>query len=197
MGREMTTYKETLETLNPETGELVAQSKYKSVKLTKEREDDYIKVYKYTNTVFAYKDIPLTLVPAVLEISKYMSYAETGQRVAFNKLMREEICETLGISINRLNQIVKELRSADVLRSTGARGVYAVNPFIVGAGHATKINELRAKFDFDAEEMRVEKSETNLITGKVVLEAVTEMKKNKQKQIPGQMSIIDADCNME
>ena len=191
MGKDITTFKETKEQFDPQTGELYSDTKFKSVLKAKEKEDDYIKVYKYTTTVFAFKGISLNLVPAVLEISKYMSYADTGQLVCMNKLMREQICETLGIKIKRLDQIVSKLREADILRPTKARGVYAVNPFVVGAGPVTKIHELRAQFDFEADLMRVEKKETNFITGRVVQEAIVESKKPKIKenQIDGQLCL--------
>jgi len=201
MGKEITTFKETQERFDPQSGELYSDTKYKSLLQSKEKEDDYIKVYKYTTTVFAFKGISLTLVPAVLEISKYMSYADAGQLVCFNKLMREQICNTLGVSIDRLNQLVRELRKADILRSTKARGVYAVNPFVVGAGPVTKIHELRAHFDFEADLMRTEKKETNFITGKVIQEAIRESAKLKlqdkqdkrEKQIPGQLELKEVD----
>ena len=190
MAKEIHTLKETIDSFDPQTGEILPpQVKYKSYMVGKDKEDDYIKVYKYTTTVFAFKGISLSLVPAILEISKYMSFAETGQLVCFNKVMREQIADTLGISIKRLDQIVKELKEADILRPAGARGLYAINPFIIGAGNATKIHELRAKFDYEADLMRVEKKETNFITGKVVNEAIIERKKKKPQQIPGQMSL--------
>lgn len=192
MSKEIRTLKETIDSFDPQTGEVFNQTKFKSYIVGKDKEDDYIKVYKYTTTVFAFKGISLALVPAILEISKYMSYAETGQLVCFNKVMREAIANTLGITIKRLDQIVKELKQADVLRPAGARGLYSVNPFIVGAGNATKIHELRAKFDYEADIMKVEKCETNFITGQVVNEAIIELKKRLDtKQLPGQMSIAD------
>ena len=192
MAKEIYTLKEKTDSFDPQTGEIYSQTKYKSYLVGKDKEDDYIKVYKYTTTVFAFKGISLALVPAVLEISKYMSYAETGQLVCFNKVMREQIASTLGITIKRLDQIVSELKQADILRPAGARGLYAVNPFIVGAGNATKIHELRAKFDYEADLMKVEKKETNFITGKVVNEAIIERKKQlPDKQVPGQMSFLE------
>ena len=193
MAREIHTLKETIDTFDPQTGEIIHSEKFKSYLVGKEKEDDYIKVYKYTTTVFAFKGISLSLVPAVLEIGKYMSYAETGQLVCFNKVMREQIASTLGISIKRLDQIVKDLKEADILRPAGARGLYAVNPFIVGAGNATKIHELRAKFDYEADLMKVEKRETNFITGKIINEAIIERKKKHSEQIPGQISFLERD----
>ena len=195
MAKEILVKQETYAVFEPQTGEIVNQ-KFKANRLSKTKEDDYIKVYKYMNTVFAFKNISLALVPAVIEISKYMSYAETGQLVCFNKIMRQQIADTLGISIKRLDQIVKELRNADILRPAGARGLYSVNPFIVGAGDATKIHELRAHFDFEVDQMSVEKEITNYITGKVINEAVIERKISK-KQVPGQMTLEDMGENHE
>lgn len=197
MPREITTFKETQERFDPQTGEIYSSSTAKSVLLAKEKEDDYVKVYKYMSTVFAFKGIPLSLVPAVIEISKYMTYADKGQLVSMHKMMREQICADLGITINRLNQIVRELRCADILRATNTRGVYAVNPFIVGAGPVHKIHELRAQFDFEANLMRIEKHATNFITGETVKEAIIESKKPRKDQVQGQLTIAGLDMQVE
>lgn len=153
-----------------------------------EKEPDYVKVFKYTNTVFAFKGIPLNLVPVIIEISKYMTYASDGQTVILNKAIKEEICGVLGIKENRLNKMIKQLADNDVLRRTSYRGMYAVNPFICSCGEAVKTKELQAKFDYDADLMTVNKIETNLITGKVVNKAIKEIKRHS-KQIEGQQSI--------
>ena len=183
-------YENTEESFDGGTGEITRASKFNARKLSSEKEADYVKVYKYTNTVFAFKGIPLTLVPVTIEISKYMSFAESGQIVVLNKIIKDEVCNTLGIKVDRLNKTIKQLADADVLRRTSCRGMYAVNPFICSCGEAVKIRELQAKFDFDADLMSVNKVETSFITGKTVKRAIQEVKRKQLKQIPGQMALL-------
>lgn len=152
------------------------------------KEGDYLKVYKYTNTLFAFKGIPLSYVPIIIEISRYMTYADEGQIVVLNKYIKDKIAETLNIKTDRINQSIKELKAFDVLRPTGARGVYAVNPFVVGCGDKVQIEQLRARFDFDANLMVQENVSHNLITGEVIR---TITKDKKLRQIPGQQSLFD------
>lgn len=164
------------------------QISHHSKKIKKEREEDYVKVFKYTNTLFAFKGIQLSLVPIVIEISKYMTFAEVGQTVQMNKYVKTQICEALGIGVDRLNKAIKQLADNDVLRRTTFRGIYAVNPFICACGEAIKIKELQARFDYEADLMHVSRIESNLITGKDVKRIIHE---NKLKQIPGQMRLED------
>lgn len=186
-------YEETHEEWDSNTGEIKQSTKFRARKVPNgEKDRDYIRVYKYLNTVFAFKEIPLSTVPALIEISKYMTYASKGQQVVFHKSMREDICRTLGIKIDRLNQIVKTLKAHDVLRPTSDRGVYAVNPFIVACGSTLEINELRAQFDYDADTLCTYVDQTNLITGRTVHKAIQEVKKKKlNSQIPGQLNLFE------
>lgn len=199
MPRNIAIYETIEETINGDTGEFNRNTKFTSRRIggDLEKEDEYIRVYKYLNVLFAYENIPLALVPAVIEISKYMTNADTGQLVTMHSLMREQICSTLGISISRLNKIVKQLRDADILRDTSTRGTYAVNPFIVSAGKSTDVKTLQAKFDFHAEQLVVYKESQNLITGKTVRQAIVENKKKlaSKGQVPGQLSLEDMEDN--
>lgn len=201
MSKNIAVYETIEESINGETGEFQRNTKFTSRRLDNsgEKEEEYIRVYKYLNVLFAYENIPLALVPAVIEISKYMTNADTGQLVTMHSIMREQICATLGISISRLNKIVKQLRNADILRDTTTRGTYAVNPFIVSAGKSTDVKTLQAKFDFHAEQLVVYKESQNLITGKTVRQAIVENKKKlaNKGQVPGQLSIFDDENNEE
>lgn len=201
MAKNIAVYQTIEESINGETGEFKRNTKFTSRRIGNglENEEEYIRVYKYLNVLFAYENIPLALVPAVIEISKYMTNADTGQLVTMHSLMREQICNTLGISISRLNKIVKQLREADILRDTSTRGTYAVNPFIVSAGKSTDVKTLQAKFDFHAEQLVVYKESKNLITGKVVRQAIVENKKKlSSKDVPGQLSLpLEEDTNAE
>lgn len=181
-------YEQEVEVFDSETGEILrGQKTLVRRRNPNEDDEDYIRVYKYLNTVFAFKNIPLTLVPVLIEISKYMTYADKGQMVCFYKGMREQICRDLGIKMNTLDKDIRQLKDADVLRMQ-SRGVYAINPFCIGCGSTVKINELRVKFDFDADLMCTEVNRTNLITGQTVKQAILEEKKKHSKLLPGQLA---------
>lgn len=193
MPKNIAVYETVEESINGNTGELTRNTKFTSRRINQpgEKEDEYIRVYKYLNVLFAYENIPLALVPAVIEIAKFMTNADTGQLVTMHGMMREQICENLGISISRLNKIVKQLRQADILRDTNIRGTYAVNPFIVSTGKSTDVKTLQAQFDFHAEKLVVYKESQNLITGKTVRQAIVENKKklNSKQSVPGQLRL--------
>ncbi len=194
MPKNINVYQHKEEFIDGETGVFQSATKFSAKLISSDGEAEYIRVYKYLNVLFAYENIPLSLVAPMIEISKYMTNADTGQLVTMHTLMRKEICNNLEISISRLNKIVKQLRDADILRDTGTRGTYAVNPFIVSAGKSTDVKTLQAEFDFKAEQLTVYKETQNLITGKTVRQAITENKKKlaaKKNEIAGQLSLFD------
>ena len=75
-------YKHESQQFNPETGEILYESKYSVTAIN--NEEDYIKVYRYLNSVFAFKGINQTYIPCLMEISNYMSFADKGQQVILN-----------------------------------------------------------------------------------------------------------------
>lgn len=183
------TYKHETEIFDPSTGEIIHDSKYTVTAIN--NEDDYIKVYRYLNTVFAFKGINQSYIPVLMEISNYMTYADKGQEVNLTKYYKDKIAAAVGISGKRVNDIITGLKQADVLRSIpGARGVYAVNPFIIGRGKWSDIKELRARFDYDTGLMTTQSIVEDKITGQTIAQITSEVKKDR-KQIPGQMSMFE------
>lgn len=181
------TYRHDTEVFDVDTGEIFRETKY-SVSAVN-NEDDYIKVYRYLNTVFAFKGIEKKLIPTLMEISNYASYADKGQRVILVKQIKEQICKALGIGVPEINKHITALKKADVLRPVG-RAVYAVNPFIVGRGKWSDIKELRAQFDYNSGLMMAQSIVLDKITGETIAK-ITEEKKKNTKQVPGQMSFLD------
>lgn len=180
------TYETLSEEFNSMTGEIKHQSSVRTAKT--DNEEDYIKVYKYLNTVFAFKNIKLSLVPALMEISSYMTFADKGQTVVMHKGMKEEICKTLGIGLPRLDIIIRDLKKADILRPSEYRGVYAINPFVVARGKWSDIKQLRSTFDFDAGLLTTQSIVNDTISGKTIAQIVQEKKSGKE-HIPGQLSL--------
>lgn len=182
-------YKHEEQRWNPDTGEMTYDSQY-TIKAIN-NEDDYVKVYRYLNTVFAFKGIKSALIPTLLEITNYMSYADKGQKVILIKPIKEEISQALNIGIPQIDRNIAALKKADILRPLG-RSVYAVNPFIVGRGKWSDIKELRAQFDFDEGLVTTQSVVTDKITGEVMAKITYEVK-NDSAQIPGQMSFLDGE----
>lgn len=182
-------YKHDTEIFNPETGEILRDTKYSVTAVN--NEDDYIKVYRYLNTVFAFKGIEKKLIPTLMEICNYMSFADKGQQVILIKPIKEQMSEALGIGIPEINKHITALKKADVLRPMSI-SMYAVNPFIVGRGKWSDIKELRAQFDYNKGLMMTRSVVTDRITGETIAR-ITEEKKTNKKQIPGQMSFFEND----
>lgn len=179
-------YKHEEQRWDPETGEMVSDSTYEVKAIN--NEDDYVKVYRYLNTVFAFKGINPALIPTLMEITNYMSYADKGQKVVLVKEIKKEMSEALGIGIPQIERNMTALKKADILRPLG-RSVYAVNPFIVGRGKWSDIKELRAQFDFNDGLVTTQSIVKDRITGEVIARITQEAKKSKKSdQIPGQIS---------
>ncbi len=149
--------------------------------------DEFIKVSKYLNTIFAYKNIPLTLVPISLLIAQEMEFKTN--RIYLLKPLKEDFSHILGISLDRVNKLIKECQKYDIIRPI-ARGIYEVNSYLYSTGSVVETRNLQAHFDFDNDAFMTQAEQKNLITGTVVKKAVMN-KKEKTKQIPGQMTLFD------
>jgi hypothetical protein len=188
-------YKHETEIFDPVTGEILHDTKYSVTAVN--NEEDYIKVYRYLNTVFAFKNINQAYIPCLMEIANYMSFADKGQEVILNERYRQLIAEALNVSVKRVNDIITGLKKADVLRpitnpETGKpfRSTFAVNPFIIGRGKWSDIKELRAQFDYNSGLMVTQSVVQDRITGETMAK-ITQERKKDSKQIPGQMSLFD------
>lgn len=173
-----------------ETGEIIDQQQTTEVRSIVNKkvpnEPDYVKIYKYVNTLFAFKGIKQTLTPFIIEISNHMTYAKEGQIVNLNRTTKAMIAENMGVSTKRLDQVIAELKSYDILRKI-QNGVYSVNPYIVARGSWADIRKLQTHYDFSTGEMTTIADVKDTITGQEIRKAIT----NSKGQIPGQMSMFD------
>jgi len=178
-----------------ETGEIKKSHEFKSTRLKTKRTADedmeYIRVYKYFNTLCAFKGIPLSLTPFIIECGKYMSSPQDGQQIFFDRYIKDKICEVLNIKLARIDQIIAECIEHDILRKTKYRGRYSVNPFVISHGKTEKVEELRAQFDFVANEITAGIITRDSITGEQVMLAIEQKKGKKPKVIPGQLVLAD------
>jgi len=168
------------------TGEIKEYTK-RTVKKTRiEPTDEFIKVSKYLNTIFAYNQIPLNLVGIALILAQRMEFKTNILYLL--KSDKEEIALCLGISTERVKALIKDCKTYDIIRPTDTRGKYEVNSFLFSTGSIIETRKLQAHFDFDSDSYMVQAEQKNLITGKVVRKAVAT---TKDKQIPGQLSLSD------
>ncbi len=176
--------------VDPETGLILDQQQTTEIKsiINKKipNEPDYIKVYKYVNTLFAFKGIKQTLTPFIIEISNHMTYAKEGQIVNLNRTTKAMIASNLGVSEKRINQVITELKSYDILRKI-QNGVYSVNPYIVARGSWADVRKLQTHFDFMTGDMTTVANVKDTISGQEIRKAIT----NSKNQIPGQISMFD------
>lgn len=173
------------------TGEVLGEQRTTELKTIINRkipdEPDYVKVYKYVNTLFAFKGIKQTLTPFIIEISNHMTYAKEGQIVNLNRTTKAMIANNLGVTEKRINQVITELKNYDILRKI-QNGVYSVNPYIVARGSWADVRKLQTHYDFMTGEMTTIANVKDTISGQEIRKAIT----NSKNQVPGQISMFDS-----
>ena len=177
---------ETIDTFDSDTGEITRSTKRRVKKSYTEPTDEFIKVSKYLNTIFAYNDIPLNLVGISLLLAQRMEFKTNI--VYLLKSDKKEMAEMLGISEERVKTLLSDCKKYDILRPTDCRGKFAVNAYLFSTGSAVETRNLQAHFDFDNNVYGVCADHKNLITGETVRKSVTN---KRNSQIEGQMSFAD------
>lgn len=143
-----TIYKESdekIQVVDLETGEITQEHQKHVEKSYTDAEPDYIKLY--LDTVLTFKGISKALNPVLVSLCKHMSYADKDQIVYVNKYVKTCIEKDTGLKVKRIEQAIKEFKNVGILMQV-SRGVYRVNPNIIGRGLWTDIKRLRATFDF-------------------------------------------------
>lgn len=135
--------------------------------------DELTRASKYLNTIFAYRNIPLTLVPISLLMAQEMEFKTN--RIYLLKPVKEEFAHMLDISLDRVNKLIKECRKYDIIKPI-ARGIYEVNSYLYSTGSAVETRSLQAHFDFIHDTFITQAEQKNLITGSVVQKAVINKK---------------------
>jgi len=129
-------------------GELIEQTTT-SVKI-QSKEPDYIKLY--LDCLCTFKGLNKALSPVLVAFCYFMTWADSkhkNQVIFMNSYVKEQICEMTGLKIDRINKALKNIVDANIfIKIEGKRGVYNVNPWIIGKGDWNDIKELRANFNF-------------------------------------------------
>lgn len=129
-------------------GEAISEINKKVVYATKEPE--YIKLY--LDCIMVLKGLKKGLSPMLIELTKYMSYADVnslggGQVIFLNKALKELIAKNLNVTIKRVEQGITLFVKTGILKRI-AVSTYQVNPNIFGKGDWVNIKNIRATFDF-------------------------------------------------
>lgn len=176
----------TMEDVFSQDDGVVTSSTKRTVKKSRiEPTDEFIKVSKYLNVIFAYNNIPLTLVPISLLIAQEMEFRTNKIYLLIDR--KKEFAKMLDISLDRVNKLIQECEKYNIIRRQ-ARGIYEVNSFLFSTGSIIETRELQAHFDFENDVFLAQGMQKNLITGQTVKKAVAN---KKDKQIDGQMSLFD------
>lgn len=186
---------ETIDEFNSDDG-VISYSRKRTVKKSKiEPTDEFIKVSKYLNTIFAYNNIPLNLVGISLIFAQRMEFKTNI--IYLLKSDKIEIGDMLGlrrrlkkdgktVDTNTVDKLINDCKKYDIIRPTDTRGKFVVNSFLFSTGSIVDTRNLQAHFDFDSNTFAASAVQKNLITGAVVKKSV--VNKDKLKQIPGQIS---------
>lgn len=131
-------------------GEVISQKE-----VYKTKEPDFVKLY--LDCVLQLKGLQKGLNPILIEFVKYMSYADInsvggGQVIFMNKMLKETVAKSLGVSLKRIEQAITQFVKAGIFKRL-AVATYQVNPNIFGKGDWSDIKNIRATFDFGSKEV--------------------------------------------
>lgn len=120
------------------------------------REPDYIKIY--TDCMLVFNNMDVALSPFIVAFGRHMTYANTDNpdfrcTVRTDEMVRKDVAEYCGVSDARVKQVIRELVEAEVfipinINGKRKRGIYFVNPWVVGKGEWKDIKQLRGQFEF-------------------------------------------------
>lgn len=151
-----TTFVQTKQVVDYTTGQVLTEEITTHKK--KSAEPPFIKLY--LDCLLTFKDLSTTLNPILLELLKYMSYADSseedgGQIIYLNSEIKRKVAERTGKTVKRVEQALTQFTKAGVFKRT-ATSTYQVNSYVFGKGDWKDISGLRATFDFVTGEVTTE-----------------------------------------
>lgn len=159
--------------------------------------DEFVKMSRYLNTIFAYYNIPTQLLGISLIFAQRMEF-KTNILLLF-KQDKLEIGDALGLKrrfrkngqadTNTVDKLISECKKYDIIRPTQTKGKFVVNAFLFSTGDKVETRKLQAEFDFEADKVVTGGEQHNRITGKTIRKAVAN---RRDRQIEGQQSLFDA-----
>ena len=183
--------------IDTETGELkeLTHSSYKIFKSKLQKKDQYIKVSKYLNVIFAFFKIPLNLVPFSLLVAQYMDFKtntvyllkdtkiEMMQMLGMTlKKRKKDGVETEVYSTSSIDRLIKQCVDYNILKRTNTKGRYEVNSYLFSTGTLAETKELQAHFDFNNDTALTYIEQSNKMTGETIEKAILNSNKVKGHQ---------------
>ena len=129
------------------TGEVISREIQTFTKTS--AQPDFIKLYY--KVVLAFNGISNIPIDFIMEISKYITFANEGDPMIFknDKYTQNKIIESHGIKESMYQKYIKRCKDTGLLIPIkGYLGVYEVNPFFIARGKWDEIKKLQANFDF-------------------------------------------------
>ena len=127
----------------------------RSVSITKHVDEEaFIKVY-YDTYIASVGANHSPLSPFLMELGKRMSYSNDGQIVTLIKPIKEQIAAELGISLTRVEHMIKECVDLGLIIRTG-RGVYSVSPFIMAKGDWAEVKALQLTYNKELKKLNIQ-----------------------------------------
>ena len=178
-----TILEETYDEFNEGQGDMKQYKRRTIQKSSIQPTDEFIKVSKYLNTIFAFNNIPLNLVGVSLLLAQRMEFKTNI--IYLLKDDKEEMAEMLNVKLNTIEKLLSDCKKHNIIKPI-ARGKYEVNSFLFSTGSIAETRDLQAHFDFDSNTMITQATQKNLITGDVVRKSVIN---KKNKKITGQKTL--------
>jgi len=115
------------------------------------QEPDYIKLY--VDTLLTFKELPKQMNALLVELLNLMTFANKnckhgGQLIILSKIVKEGICERLGIADSTFKNNLTKFTKSGILKSIG-QSTFQANPNMFGRGTWSDIKSIRATFDFN------------------------------------------------
>ena len=139
--QEKITFAETVEYIDHDTGEIVAEKKFKSVQV--EKEPPFIKVY--LEDIATINNLPPAASKVLNLLIQHMGY---NNMVPMLKTFKEMICKSLDIKMNTLEKVVRVLLDSGIIHRF-SRGLYILDPNLFAKGRWEQIKELRLVIEYD------------------------------------------------
>lgn len=147
--------KEYIQTQINEFGEAISQNQVQEFMVDKE--PNYIKVY--TDSLLMFNNLSPTLNPVLIAFCSHMTWANHENEyfrhiIRTDEMVRTDVAKKCNISDIRVKKIIKQFVDAQVFipieneNGKRKRGVYFVNPWVIGKGEWADIKKLRTSFEF-------------------------------------------------
>ena len=145
-----------------EDGVLLDEDFEKTTKVGKE--PPFIKLY--TDCMLTLNNIDSALSAPLIAFGNHMTYAN-DKSIAFrhivrtDRLVREDVARRCGVTDDMVKKWVKKFVETDIfipivdVQGRKSRGVYYVNPWVIGKGEWKDIKKLRGEFVFSNDEAKI------------------------------------------